>query len=104
MIRAFVCGVLLSSVSIASSWAFSPTEGGSDGEALYQAHCARCHEGQVKRAPHRDVMSRLPAVMVLHSLERGRMKFLGMARTNQERRAISGVDHRQATAASDRKG
>ena len=89
MIRAFVCGVLLSSVSITSSWAFSPTEGGTDGEALYQAHCARCHEGQVKRAPHRDVMSRLPAAMVLHSLERGRMKFLGMARTNQERRAIS---------------
>ena len=89
MIQAFVCGVLLSSVSISSSWAFSPTEGGSDGEALYQAHCARCHEGQAERAPHRDVMSRLPAAMVLHSLERGRMKFLGMARTNQERRAIS---------------
>ena len=89
MIRAFVCSALLSSVSVSSSWAFSPTEGGADGEALYQAHCARCHEGQVERAPHRSVMQRLPAVMVLHSLERGRMKFLGMARTNQERRAIS---------------
>ena len=87
--QVLVGGLLLSSVSIAPSWAFSPTEGESDGEALYQAHCARCHEGQVKRAPHRDVISRLPALMVLHSLERGRMKFQGMTRTNQERRAIS---------------
>ncbi len=87
--QVLVGGLLLSSVSIASSWAFSPTEGGRDGEALYQAHCARCHEGQVKRAPHRDIMSRLPALMVLNSLERGRMKFQGMTRTNQERRTIS---------------
>ena len=77
------------SMSIAPSWAFSPTEGGSDGEALYQAHCARCHEGQVKRAPHRDVMSRLPALMVLNSMELGKMKFQGMMRTSRERRVIS---------------
>ena len=89
LIQAFVCGALLSSVSVSSSWAFSPTEGGGDGEALYQAHCARCHEGQVKRAPHRDIMSRLPALMVLHSMELGKMKFQGMMRTGRERRAIS---------------
>ncbi len=87
--QVLVGGLLLSGVSLAPSWALSPTQGESDGAALYQTHCARCHEGQVKRAPHRDGMSRLPAVMVLHSLERGRMKFLGMARTNQERRALA---------------
>ena len=57
-IPALVGSLLLSSVSLAPSWALSPT-GESDGVALYQAHCAHCHEGQVKRAPHRDVMSRL---------------------------------------------
>ncbi len=77
------------SLSIPPSWAFSPSEGGADGEALYQAHCARCHEGQVKRAPHRDIMSRLPALMVLNSMELGKMKFQGMMRTGRERRAIS---------------
>ena len=87
--QALVGGLLLSGVSLTPSWALSPTQGENDGAALYQAHCARCHEGQVKRAPQRDVMSRLPAVMVLHSLERGRMKFLGMARTNHERRALA---------------
>ncbi len=89
MIQALVCGVLLSSVGISSSWALPSTEGGADGEALYQTHCARCHEGQVKRAPHRNVMQRLPAVMVLHSLEIGKMQFQGMTRTNQERRALA---------------
>ncbi len=89
MIPALVAGLLLSSVSLAPSWALSPTQGESDGAALYQAHCAHCHDGQVKRAPHRDVMSRLPASTVLNSLERGRMKFLGMMRTGQERQAIS---------------
>ena len=87
--QVLVGGLLLSSVSISLSWAFSPTEGESDGEALYQAHCARCHEGQVKRAPHRDIMSRLPALMVLNSMELGKMKFQGMMRTGRERRAIS---------------
>ena len=77
------------SMSIPPSWAFSPSEGGGDGAALYQAHCARCHEGQVKRAPHRDIMSRLPALMVLHSLELGKMQFQGMTRTNRERRALA---------------
>ncbi len=89
MIPALVAGLLLSSVSLAPSWALSPTQGESDGAALYQAHCAHCHDGQVKRAPHRDVMSRLPASTVLNSLERGRMKFVGMMRTGQERQAIS---------------
>ena len=87
-ITALVAGLLLSSVSLAPSWALSPT-GESDGAALYQAYCAHCHEGQVKRAPQRDVMARLPASTVLNSLERGRMKFLGMMRTDQERQAIS---------------
>ena len=88
VIPALVAGLLLSSVGLAPSWALPPT-GESDGAALYQAHCAHCHEGQVKRAPHRDVMSRLPAATVLHSLERGRMRFLGLMRTGPERRALS---------------
>ncbi len=88
VIPALVAGLLLSSVGLAPSWALPPT-GESDGAALYQAHCAHCHEGQVKRAPHRDIMSRLPASTVLHSLERGRMRFLGLMRTGPERRALS---------------
>ena len=89
MLQALAGVALALSLGVPSSWALPPTEGAADGEALYQAHCARCHEGQVKRAPHRSVMQRLPAVMVLHSLEIGKMQFQGMTRTNQERRALA---------------
>ena len=60
-----------------------------DGEQLYGRYCAQCHEGQVKRAPHREVMSRLPAEMVLHSLEVGKMRVQGWIRTSGEKRAMS---------------
>lgn len=73
----------------APSWAFSPSEQEIDGEQLYGRYCAHCHEGQVKRAPHRDVMSRLPAEMVLHSLEVGKMRVQGWIRTSGEKRAMS---------------
>ena len=73
----------------APSWAFSPSEQKIDGEQLYGRYCAHCHEGQVKRAPHRDVMSRLPAEMVLHSLEVGKMRVQGWIRTSGEKRAMS---------------
>lgn len=72
-----------------SSWAFSPSEQDVDGEQLYGRYCAHCHEGQVKRAPHREVMSRLPAEMVLHSLEVGKMRVQGWIRTSGEKRAMS---------------
>lgn len=85
----FWATILLVTCFVSNGWAFSPTETGTDGSALYKAHCERCHEGQVKRAPHRSVMSRLPALMVLNSLELGKMQFQGMLRTNLERRALS---------------
>lgn len=80
---------------VPSSWAISPAGEAEDGKALedgkvvYEQHCAKCHEGQVNRAPHRRVISRLPAAMVLRSLEAGRMLFQGMRRTNAERRAVA---------------
>ena len=89
VIQSLICAAFVLGVAVPSSWAFSPKEGGADGQALYKAHCERCHEGQVKRAPHRDILQRLPALMVLNSLELGKMKFQGMMRTNVQRRTIS---------------
>ena len=72
-----------------SSWAFSPSEQKLDGEKLYNRYCAQCHEGQVKRAPHRDILAKLPAEMVLHSLDVGKMRVQGWVRTTGEKRAMS---------------
>ena len=60
-----------------------------DAEQLYKQYCQQCHEGQVARAPHREVMSRLPANLVLHSLSVGKMRMQGWVRTIAERRALS---------------
>ena len=80
------CGIGVESVLAAQDAA---DQAGLDGEALYQEHCARCHEGQVTRAPHREVMARLPADLVLHSLDTGKMRMQGWVRTRPERRAMS---------------
>lgn len=69
--------------------AVTPGTEGVDGKALYDTHCAKCHAGQSTRAAKLDILKRLPADFVLHSLELGKMKFQGVLRTNEERRAIS---------------
>ena len=73
----------------ASAWAAPRMASPPNGEALYQKHCARCHNGQVERAPGLNVMRKLPANMVFHSLEVGKMMFQGFARTRDERRALA---------------
>ena len=76
--------------SIPASWAMEPgAQQTPDTEQLYNTYCAQCHEGQVQRAPIREVMSRLPAEMVLHSLSVGKMRMQGWMRTIAERRALS---------------
>ncbi len=75
---------------IPTSWAMGPgVTKAVDGEKLYNQYCEQCHEGQVTRAPHRDVLSKLPANLVLHSLSVGKMRMQGWTRTIEERRAMS---------------
>ena len=87
--RAVGLAIALTGLLCSPSWAVTPTEQRPDGEALYAQHCAKCHAGQSTRAAQLDIMRRLPAEFVLHSLELGKMKFQGVLRTNEERRAIS---------------
>ena len=75
---------------VPASWAMEPgAQPAPDAEQLYKQYCQQCHEGQVARAPHREVMSRLPANLVLHSLSVGKMRMQGWVRTIAERRALS---------------
>ena len=70
------------------TWAMGPGAK-PDGEKLYKEFCEKCHEGQVTRAPHRKVLAKLPANLVLHSLEIGKMRMQGWVRTSAERRAMA---------------
>ena len=46
----------------------------ADGMALYQAHCAACHDGQVPRAPHMITFSTIGAATILNAMNNGVMR------------------------------
>ena len=60
-LTAWLSGALCFAVllyGVPASWALDPgAQSAPDGEQLYHSYCAQCHEGQVKRAPIREVMS-----------------------------------------------
>ncbi len=61
-----------------------------DGERLYKAHCAVCHEaGGVTRVPTRTALSRMPPEIILDSLEAGIMKPQGQSLQAVERRVLA---------------
>ncbi len=55
------------------------------GEALYQEHCAQCHEGNVPRAPHNILFRMSQPEDLLAALNEGVMKAQGAALTPEER-------------------
>ena len=44
------------------------------GKPIYEAACASCHEGAVKKAPHRDMIGLMPPEAILRSMEQGIMQ------------------------------
>jgi polyvinyl alcohol dehydrogenase (cytochrome) len=65
---------------------------GQDGQTLYRAHCASCHEANTQtRAPSRDALRQLTPERILDALEAqsGAMNVQGLARTPAERRALA---------------
>jgi polyvinyl alcohol dehydrogenase (cytochrome) len=62
----------------------------ADGERLYRRHCAQCHsKSRVLRTPQLSVLRRMQPQDVLDSLEFGTMRFEGLQRSIDERRAIA---------------
>jgi polyvinyl alcohol dehydrogenase (cytochrome) len=62
----------------------------SKGEQLYRKYCSQCHsKSRVLRAPNFSVLRRMQPQDVLDSLEFGTMRFEGVQRTIEERRAIA---------------
>ena len=60
-----------SSAGIASDGAVTEA---ADGMALYQAHCAACHDGQVPRAPHMITFATIGAETILNAMNNGVMR------------------------------
>ena len=66
------------------------TEAPIDPMALYQKHCAACHEGKVPRAPHMITFSTLGAEAVLTAMNEGVMRSQASALSAPEREVLAG--------------
>ena len=65
------------------------TEAPIDPMALYQKHCAACHEGKVPRAPHMITFSTLGAEAVLTAMNEGVMRSQASALSASEREVLA---------------
>jgi len=61
----------------------------ADGMALYQAHCAACHDGQVPRAPHMITFSTIGADTILNAMNNGVMRAQASALSATEREVLA---------------
>ncbi len=59
------------------------------GKQVYETSCAVCHDGGVPRAPVLSLMKRMSPESVLHSLDNGQMRFVGLVRPVAERKAVA---------------
>ncbi len=86
--------VLMPIANAAPSSTSIPTDGSTteaaDGMALYQAHCAACHDGQVPRAPHVITFSTIGADTVLNAMNNGVMRAQASALSASEREVLAG--------------
>ena len=94
--------VLMSPADAAPSSTGIPTDGATteaaDGMALYQAHCAACHDGQVPRAPHMITFSTIGADTVLNAMNNGVMRAQASALSASEREVLAGFLSGEAMA------
>lgn len=71
------------------AFAGGPAARAADGSALYEAHCATCHGGSVKKAPEKTMLQLMSARVIVAALEEGVMRPQGAALERSERIAVA---------------
>lgn len=66
-----------------------PASAERDGAALYQQHCASCHEGGVAKAPQLSLMQIMPPTSILRAMQGGVMQTQAEAMTDAEQRHLA---------------
>ena len=56
------------------------------GKVHYDRACIACHDGAVKKAPHREMIGRMTPESVLHTITKGVMRDEAQSLTAQEKR------------------
>lgn len=59
------------------------------GRTIYQRACASCHEGQVKKAPHREMLGLLTPEAILGTMTKGLMQVQASGLSDNERGLIA---------------
>ena len=59
------------------------------GKALYQQHCASCHEGAMPKAPHREFLETMPPQAVINALTTGIMVQEAAALGKQQKQQVA---------------
>ena len=73
----------------ASAGLFAVPASAQDGNALFRAYCAICHDGGDSQAPGRDVLARMAPEQILDALEKGAMKAQAAERSRAQRHALA---------------
>jgi polyvinyl alcohol dehydrogenase (cytochrome) len=72
VLRAIVVGIFSLTAGLSAA-----AEQGPDGHALYQQHCASCHDGGAARAPTPETLKQMEPAAVVRALETGVMRMVG---------------------------
>ncbi len=59
------------------------------GAAVYQQHCAKCHDSGAERIPPRSALQSMPAAQILRTLNSGEMIAIAFTLSGPERRAVA---------------
>ncbi|MBM70736.1 MAG: dehydrogenase [Haliea sp.] len=66
-----------------------PADQEPDGAALYQQHCASCHEGGVAKAPQLSLLQIMPPTSILRAMQGGVMQTQAAAMTDAQQRLLA---------------
>ena len=66
-----------------------PVDQEPDGAALYQQHCASCHEGGVAKAPQLSLLQIMPPTSILRAMQGGVMQTQAAAMSDAQQRSLA---------------
>jgi len=78
-----LCALALAGLTLAS------TAWGQDGQAIFDANCAVCHEAGLDRAPDRATLNLMAPDRILYALERGAMVSMAVTLSTAQRRSVA---------------
>lgn len=75
--------------AIASLWVVPAASAEEDGAALYELHCAQCHNGTVSKAPPTSLLAIMSTGSVLRAMESGVMQSYAASMSARERATLA---------------